>query len=281
MTAAAGLLAHRTFGDGVRVGDGDGGAGDGGETVLLLNGGFMSIAAWEPIAAPLAARYRVVGCDFRGQLLTPGPAHPDLAGNAGDVVALLDHLGLARVHVVGTSFGGMVGLILAARHPRRVASLAAVTVADRATAAMRAAGEPFRRVVAGILGGGDRRRFHAALVDEVYSADYAAANRELLTARGRQIAELPDAWFAGAAELLAAVESFDLRRDLAAVRCPTLVVVAGDDRVLPPERGRAVAAAIPGARLAEHPASGHALVAEHPGWLVERLLAFLAEVTRP
>jgi hypothetical protein len=44
---------------------------------------------------------------------------------------------------------------------------------------------------------------------------------------------------------------------------------------MPPERGRALAAAIPGARLAEHPTSGHALVAEEPEWLVERALTFL------
>jgi pimeloyl-ACP methyl ester carboxylesterase len=39
--------------------------------VLLLNGGMMSIAAWDDVAAALAADHRVARCDFRGQLLTP------------------------------------------------------------------------------------------------------------------------------------------------------------------------------------------------------------------
>ena len=101
-----------------------------GATVLLLNGGMMSISAWDEAAAALAPKYRVVRCDFRGQFLTPELPPPELAAHVDDVTALLDHLGLARVHVVGTSFGGEVGLLLAARHPERVASLVAAAVVD-------------------------------------------------------------------------------------------------------------------------------------------------------
>lgn len=251
--------------------------------MLLLNGGFMTFAAWEPCAAVLAERYRVLRCDFRGQLRTPGPAHRDLGPNVEDVVALLDHLNadgdLDRVHVLGTSFGGAVGLLLAARRPERLASLVAVTVSDHATEAMGEGARDLRRVVADLLAGGDRGAFHDALVEDVYSAGYLAANRDTLAERRRQIAALPDVWFAAVDDLLAAVETYDLRPDLGKIRCPTLVVVAGDDRVMPPERGRAVfraiARAVPDADLVEHAASGHALVAEDPEWLARQTLAFL------
>lgn len=251
--------------------------------MLLLNGGFMTFAAWEPCVAVLAERYRVLRCDFRGQLRTPGPAHRDLGPNVDDVVALLDHLNaggdLDRVHVLGTSFGGAVGLLLAARRPERVASLVAVTVSDHATEAMSEGARDLRRVVADLLAGGDRGAFHDALVEDVYSAGYLAENRDTLAERRRQIAALPDVWFAAVDDLLAAVETYDLRPDLGKIRCPTLVVVAGDDRVMPPERGRAVfqaiARAVPDAELVEHPTSGHALVAEDPEWLARRTLAFL------
>jgi len=39
----------------------------------LLNGGLMSIAVWQPFADALSSTRRVIRCDFRGQLLTPGP----------------------------------------------------------------------------------------------------------------------------------------------------------------------------------------------------------------
>lgn len=257
------LLAHRMDGVG------------GGETLLLLNGGFMSMASWEPCAAPLAERFRVLRCDFRGQLLTPGPAHRELGPSVEDVARLLDHLGLDRVHVVGTSFGGEVGLLLAARRPDRVASLVAVTVSEQTTEAMSRGTRDLSRVVADLLAGGDRGRFHDHLVGEIYSRSYIAENAEVLAARRRQIAAIPDVWFAAVDDLLAAVEHFDLRPELASIRCPTLVVVAGDDRAMPPERGRALAAAIPGAHLVEHPTSGHALFAEQPAWLVEQISTFL------
>jgi 3-oxoadipate enol-lactonase len=218
-----------------------------------------------------------VRCDFRGQLRTPGPAHRELADNVDDVVALLDHLGLERVHVLGTSFGGEVALLLAARHPERVARLVAVTVGDHATEGDGAGGAAIsprwspRSSPAAIPGA-----FHDALVADVYSDSWTARpTRELLAERRRQIAGVPDAWFAALDDLLAAIAGFDLRPELAAIRCPTLVVVAGDDRVMPPELGWAVAAAVPGALCVEHPTSGHALVAEQPDWLVARTLAFL------
>lgn len=264
-TERAVTLAHRVDGVGGELG-----------TLLLLNGGFMSIGSWEPVVPPFAERLCVVRCDFRGQLRTAGPAHRELADNVDDVVALLDHLGLERVDVLGTSFGGEVALLLAARHPERVARLVALTVGDHATAAMAQGARDLAAVVAGILAGGERGAFHDALVADVYSAAWREANRAQLAERRRQIAAVPDAWFAALDDLLAAIAGFDLRPELAAIRCPTLVVVAGDDRVILPEHGWAVAAAVPGAFCLEHPTSGHALVAEQPDWLVARTLDFLA-----
>ena len=298
-------------------------------TVLLLNGGFMSAPAWEPVASLLVERHRVLRCDFRGQLRTPGAPRRTLEENARDVAELLEHLdgdpdgGAAagpgtgrsvrpgphersgsspeggdrsgaggappRVHVLGTSFGGLVGLVLAARWPERVASLVAVTVADHATEAMDAGTREMRRVIAALLGDGpgeppegsaDRGVFHDRLVPDVYSAAYVAANAALLAERRRQVAALPDDWFRSADGILAALEGFDLRPELGAIRCPTLVVVAGDDRVTVPERGWAVARAIPGAAVAEHPTSGHVLVHEAPEWLVEQATEFWGERAR-
>lgn len=260
------LLAHRLDADA---------APPGAETLLLLNGGFMSIASWREYAEPLAARFRLLRCDFRGQFLTPGPAHRELGANVGDVVALLDSLELDRVHVLGASFGGEVALMLAARHPQQVASLVAVTVADRSTEAMRRGAAEVRAVVAGILAGGDAGAFADMLAGDVYSAAWLERNRQHLATRRGQIAALPHAWFAALDDLVAAVEGFDLRAELPAIRCPTLVVLAGDDNTIPAEHGRAVAAAIPGARLVEHPTSGHALVVEEPGWLLAQALDFL------
>ena len=85
-----------------------------GEPVLLLNGVAMSVNSWQPIARPLVREYRVIRCDLRGQLMSPGPPPSDVGGHVDDVVALLDELDLDNVHVFGTSYGGVVAALLAA-----------------------------------------------------------------------------------------------------------------------------------------------------------------------
>lgn len=247
----------------------------GGEPVLLLNGGMMSYAAWEPISSRLAERYRVLLCDFRGQLLSPGPPPATLDGHVDDLIDLLDRFEQPAPHVLGTSFGGAVGLLLAARHPERVRSLALVTATDRVTDAMRADTAKLRARVAEVLAGGGLDRFIDYLVREIYSATFRREHAKALEERSQRFDLLPRAWFEGLDGLLAALETAELDGAAERVACPSLVVLAGDDRVIAPARSRALAAAIDGADLVEHPTSGHALVAEDPRWLVEVYLDFL------
>ena len=59
-----------------------------GEPLLLLNGVGMSVSAWEPVARQFAERFRLVRCDFRGQLMMPVTPPADVADHAEDVIAL-------------------------------------------------------------------------------------------------------------------------------------------------------------------------------------------------
>src|SRR5436305_12482162 len=98
-----------------------------GPPLFLLNGGLMTMAAWEKIAAPLEDAFRVVRCDFRGQLFSPGVPEPRLEPHAEDLVALLHALEIERIHAAGSTFDALVALRLDALHPERVASVLALT----------------------------------------------------------------------------------------------------------------------------------------------------------
>jgi 3-oxoadipate enol-lactonase len=256
-----------------------------GAPILLLNGGMMSHAAWSPVAQPIldTGRYRTLGCDLRGQVLSPGTPPPTLDGQVEEVVRLLDALDLADtpIHVLGTSFGGEIGLLLAATHPERVRSLAAVTVTDFLDDAMREGVEASRRRVAGILAGGDRSDFQDAVAEEVYSEGFRRENEGFLAAARDRLERMPREWFESLDGILASYAAVDLRPRLGEIRCPVLIVIAAQDRVMPPERSWALVEALPPeAEVAVHPESGHALVLEHPGWLAERYLEFLAGLRR-
>jgi len=260
------VLAHRIEGQG--------------EPLLLLNGGMMTIASWEPIASLLTPRFEVVRCDFRGQLCSPGGPHPDLAAHVTDVVALLDALGLERAHVLGASFGAEVGLLLAATQPARIASLIAATATDVSTPALRHGGGELGAAWRCAAEGGSRREALALGELLFYSDAYRNANRAALDGRLAQAELMPEWWFAGAVGLLATLENLDLRRYLGSITCPTLIVAAGQDRVMPAERSHAMAAAIPGARLKVFEESGHALIVEQPVECVRVCLEFLEDVKR-
>ncbi len=259
---AAGLLAHRIDGDG--------------EPLLLLNGIAMTMASWEPIAAPLAERSRVIRCDLRGQLLSPGKPPADLGGQVAEVVALLDAFGVERVSVVATSFGGAVGALLAARHPERVRAL--VTIASAVGFADSMAEEVARWRTAALtaVSSDDRNALSDVLEPMVYSAGWLEAHREERERAREQTALLPERWYRDLADLLDTAGGASVAADLPAIRCPTFVIAAGEDRFIPRERCRAIAEAIPGARFEVVEGAGHAVVVERPEELVKRIEAFLA-----
>ena len=260
------LLGHQLYGDPVSPER---------PVVLLLNGGMMTHPSWAALVEPLTRRYSVLGCDFRGQLLSPGSSHPRIEDNVDDVVALLDHLDLGRVHVLGASFGGMVSLPLTARHPDRVESLAIVTSVHRTPPGMREGSREVQRLVRGILDGDAPDAFNAHMLDDLYSDDYRAQNEAEIRQRQERTAALPTPWFEGLFGILQAIEDFDLSPYLEAIRCPTWVAHASNDIVMPTEQVLAFAKALPGSELAIHPTSGHALVLEDPEWLVRHYLDFL------
>jgi 3-oxoadipate enol-lactonase len=94
-----------------------------GPAVLLVHAGIADSRMWAAVADRLvAAGHQVVTGDLQGHGRTP--LAPGVVSNAGDLLTLLDALGIERAAVVGASFGGRVALELALRAPGRVAALA-------------------------------------------------------------------------------------------------------------------------------------------------------------
>lgn len=261
------ILAHRVTGN------------PDGPPVLLLNGSMMTMGAWEPLAAPLGETYKVIRCDFRGQIFSPGEAEPRLDAHVTDVVALLGSLDLQRVHLAGTSFGGLVAVRLAELHPERVASLAAITAAAQVDDEFWEGSAQVRDAALAAAAGGDGGKVLDLILPVTYSPEYLEANAELLGAHRRQTALLPATWYRGIAAIISSIEGLDLTPDLPRIQCPTLVLAGEKDQMFPLERSRALAAAIPGARFEVVPGGSHAIVIEKPAEVARILLDFLGSVT--
>ena len=99
-----------------------------GPPLILLHGGLGSGEMFGPVLPLLAERHQVVVADLQGHGRTADIDRPlDVRLMAGDIAALVDHLGLAKPDVVGYSLGGGVALQTAARYPAKVRRLVLVS----------------------------------------------------------------------------------------------------------------------------------------------------------
>lgn len=102
-----------------------------GHPVVLLHGFPQDATTWDEVVARLvAAGCRTLAFDQRGYAVHARPEAVDayrMEHLVGDVLAVLDHAGLDRAHVVGHDWGGAVAWAVAMRHPDRVATLTALS----------------------------------------------------------------------------------------------------------------------------------------------------------
>lgn len=244
-----------------------------GEPLIFLNGIMMSIASWALQRRHFAQRYQCIFHDFRDQLLSGrSRENYSMEVHADDLACLLDHLGIERCHIVGTSYGGEVGMIFALKYPQRVKTLSVIASVPCSDALLRLQVQLWRRAA----------RFSADWLYELvaafsFSGRYLGANPDFLRNSIERISSLPPDYFEGFIRLCDAFLQFDIRDQLHQINAPTLIVSPGADILKVPWYSRYMADRIPGAILWELPNAGHAAILEQPEALNKRLEAFLLE----
>jgi len=98
-------------------------AGQGDDVILFLHGFPESWYSWRHQIAHFSNRYRVVAPDQRGYNETEAIGPYDTATLQADVLALIQHLGVERVHLVAHDWGAMIAWLLAINHPEALKSL--------------------------------------------------------------------------------------------------------------------------------------------------------------
>lgn len=98
--------------------------GGDGPVVVLLHSFLMDASMWAPQVEAFDGGYRLIAVDERGHGETPAEQPFDHWDVARDTLAVLDHLGVDRAAVIGTSQGGFVALRMALLAPHRITALA-------------------------------------------------------------------------------------------------------------------------------------------------------------
>jgi 3-oxoadipate enol-lactonase len=244
-------------------------AGQGRMPLLLCNGLAMSTFAWSFVLPYLAPYYRLVLLDFLGQGQSDKPALEcyDLYSQADLAAAVLDELGIARAHVVGLSYGGMVAQHFAHRHGERVDHLVlAATLAWSDTVNCHI----IDSWIAAHTAGGFDLRFLVSL-PWLFSSRGLEGQAGFLSEL-KKIGALVD-WPA-LLRLMAGVRKHDSRPWLGALGSPAIVLVGEEDRLTPLYQAAVLAGGIPNAELIELPQTGHALHVEAPEAFAREILRF-------
>lgn len=100
-----------------------------GAPVVLIHGLFGSLDNLGLLARPLGEQFRVISVDLRNHGASFHSGEMSYPAQAADILALLDHLGLDRVALVGHSMGGKVAMQLAKQAPERVSQLVVADIA--------------------------------------------------------------------------------------------------------------------------------------------------------
>jgi len=183
-----------------------------------------------------------------------------LADMAADGIALLDHLGIAKAHVVGASMGGMISQHIAARYPDRVLSLTSIMSTTGNPRLPRAQKEAMAVLANRPMSGDpeDMIAYSVRAARVIGSPGYPAAE-ERLQRRVRH--DFERGWYPqGVARQMAAiVADGDRRAMLKTIVAPTLVIHGEADPLVPIAGGKDTAVSIPGARLMTIPGMGHDL----------------------
>jgi 3-oxoadipate enol-lactonase len=234
--------------------------GRGREMALLLVHGFpLDRRLWTAQASAFATMTRVIMPDLRGHgrsQIVPGPF--TMEQHADDLVALLDHLKIQRAVVVGLSMGGYIAFALWRRYPERIQGLILADTRAEPDSVSARGGRDAAITRVQQIGA-------AAYADEMLPRLLAPDNLADMRIAGvarKMMAEQPVEGILGALGGLR--DRVDSRATLPTITVPTLVIAGDADVITPPDDAQALAAAIPGARLAVILRAGHLSPLENP-----------------
>jgi 3-oxoadipate enol-lactonase len=249
-------------------------SGSGPDTIVFSHGLLMDYSMFEPQRAVFEKQYRVIAYDHRAQGLSDDPGYGAPGGHspdrqygydmdtlADDAAALIKALHAAPCHFAGLSMGGFVGMRLAAHHPELIRTL---TLMNTTATKEKAVNRMKYVMLAQFVKLFSPAPFTSIAVKELFgqTTRKSAERRPMLEkwtgklrARPRNIAR----------SLLAVMNRREFRADeLAAIRCPTLIITGEDDTAQPPRNSDTMVAGIRGARKVSIPGAGHSSCLETP-----------------
>lgn len=235
--------------------------GEGAETLVFSHGLLWSHKMFGAQVEELSKSYRVIAYDHRGQGQSEVKAPYDMDTMTDDAIALIEKLGLGKVHFVGLSMGGFVGMRLAARRPDLIKSLILLETSANAEPVENL---PKYKTLNGIVKWVGVIPPVANKVMPIMFAESWLANK----ANRESIKRWKNELMSNKRAITGPVEGVIYRKgvedELTNITCPTLIIVGDEDIATKPEKAKFIQMAIVGAKLHVIPGAGHSSCIEKP-----------------
>jgi proline iminopeptidase len=250
--------------------------------VLLHGGPGMDHTTFKPRFSQLADRVQIFYLDHRGNGRSDAGSRTSwtLAQWGDDVRAFCEALGIARPIVLGSSFGGMVALAYATRHPEHPSKLILVSTEAAGGRHLEQRVALFERLGGPEAGALARRRFIEGQVDGAMLDEWIRVAFPVYTRTPRGPSWVQRAMLNPEVQLWfnrpgGEGRTFNLLPKLGRIQCPTLVMGGEDDPMTPIASQEEIAAALPSdlVRFERFPGCGHGVVTDAP----ERAMALIRD----
>jgi pimeloyl-ACP methyl ester carboxylesterase len=237
--------------------------GAGPHTLTMIRGLGSSLTAWYGQVPEFSRHFQTVVFDNRGSGRTDKPDSPySTRQMASDVHRLMESLNIRRTALLGVSMGGMIAQEFAIHYPEKLNCLILGCTSFGGPESIPIPQEAFHA----ILTGGSTER-------AMYSDQTISSKHSVIETFNQARGKFPTPPFALARQA-AAIQEHDAAGRIGQIRVPTLVITGMEDRLIPPENSKLIAARIPGAVLKELP-GGHLFTVEHPDLFNREVIDFL------
>jgi len=243
-----------------------------GEPLLLIAGAGYGSWMWFKQIPELSRHFKVITFDNRG---TGGSDKPDVEYSiqmlAQDTIGLLDALNLQKAYVLGISLGGFIAQELALSYPQRVAKLILCSTSFGGPNMVLPSSEVLQFMIHGA--GGPEENFRRGL-ELAFSAAYLQKNPKEIEYICAHLQTNPQPRYAYLRQLMAPA-CFNAEGRLGQIKSPTLVMAGAEDKAVPAENSRRLAAKIKAAKLIIFERAGHLFCIERAQEANKAIIEFL------
>lgn len=245
-----------------------------GRPFLLLNGIMMSTASWQAFVPSFSAQNMLIMVDFLDQ------------GRSGKmdgafsqtvqvelVCALLDHLGLKKVSILGISYGSEVAIRFAVKYPERLERLELFNATARTGPWLGDIGDGWNLAAANC-----GEAYYLASIPVIYSPEFYVEHKDWMKRRREKLTPVfgNPAFYQSMVRLTNSARDYSVsEEELASIGAPTLIVSSEQDYLVPIDEQRFLVEHIRGSHHVVIPRCGHASMYERPVVFAALALGFV------